>query len=50
MHERRAIPSTHTVHAPHCPSPQPYLLPVRSKSSRNTLSSIRSGCASIARR
>ncbi len=31
-HERTARPSTSTVHAPHCPSPQPYLLPVRSSS------------------
>src|SRR5882757_394512 len=27
-HERLGVPSTSTVHAPHCPSPQPYLLPV----------------------
>src|SRR6476620_3334126 len=36
MHERVATPSTRTVHAPHWPSPQPYLLPVRSRSLRRT--------------
>src|SRR4029450_6186913 len=34
--ERVAWPSTSTVHAPHCPSPQPYLLPVRPSSYRST--------------
>src|SRR6185437_14278457 len=32
------------------PSPQPYFVPVRSRSSRSTLSSVRSGSASIGRR
>src|SRR5947209_17819322 len=36
MHERTAIPSTSTVHAPHCPSPHPGLVPVRCRSSRST--------------
>src|SRR5215469_18763050 len=44
--ERRAFPSTSTVHAPHCPSPQPYLLPVRSNCSRKTESRVASGSAS----
>src|SRR6266436_5778441 len=35
--ERRGAPSIKTVHAPHCPSPQPYLLPVRPSSSRSTV-------------
>src|SRR6266550_2112479 len=38
IHERAGWPSRSTVHAPHCPSPQPYLLPVRLRSLRNTLS------------
>src|SRR5215469_306458 len=37
MHERCDFPSISTVHAPHWPSPQPYLLPVRSRYSRNTV-------------
>src|SRR5438105_2140853 len=37
--ERVGTPSTNTVQAPHWPSPQPYLAPVKSRSSRNTLSS-----------
>src|SRR6266571_6468863 len=36
MHERVATPSISTVHAPHWPSPQPYLLPVKSRSLRKT--------------
>src|SRR5258708_6843605 len=32
-----ASPSISTVQAPHSPSPQPYLLPVRLKSLRSTL-------------
>jgi len=40
------LPSSSTVHAPHCPSPQPYLLPVSASSSRSTLSSVRSESAS----
>src|ERR1051325_9945034 len=43
--DRTATPSSSTVQAPHCPSPHPYLLPVRSKSSRSTLSKLRSGSA-----
>src|SRR6478672_3861886 len=35
-HDRRAAPSTWTVQAPHCPSPQPYFVPVRRSSSRKT--------------
>src|SRR5262245_33799542 len=48
-HERVATPSSRTVHAAHCPSPQPYLVPVRSRSSRRTLSSERSTSASTRR-
>src|SRR5579871_4425270 len=43
--EWAGIPSIRTVHAPHCPSPQPYLAPVRSRSSRRTLSRVRSESA-----
>jgi hypothetical protein len=35
--ERRGVPSISTVHAPQRPSPQPYLAPVSSRSSRRTL-------------
>ncbi len=35
-HERAGRPSRRTVHAPHCPSPQPYFVPVSSRLSRNT--------------
>src|ERR1035438_3391002 len=45
-----ATPSTSTVHAAHCPSPQPNFVPVRSRSSRRTLRSVRSGSTSIRRR
>src|ERR1700738_3983863 len=38
MHERAGCPSRSTVQAPHCPSPHPYLLPVRLRSLRRTLS------------
>src|SRR5258706_10922162 len=38
MHERVACPSKRTVHAPHWPSPHPYLLPVSLRSLRSTLS------------
>ena len=38
MQERRGDPPSRTVQAPHWPSPQPYLLPTRSRSSRKTLS------------
>src|SRR5438552_679506 len=47
MQDRVATPSMSTVQAPHWPSPQPYLLPVRSRSSRRTLSRLRSGSASV---
>src|SRR5262249_42372894 len=42
-------PSTSTVHAPHCPSPQPYLVPVRSSLSRRTVSRVSDGAASTSR-
>src|SRR6266436_10358170 len=38
VHERMGCASSNTVHAPHWPSPQPYLLPVRLRSLRSTLS------------
>jgi hypothetical protein len=38
MQERRGDPPSKTVQAPHWPSPQPYLLPTRSRSARKTLS------------
>src|SRR2546428_8267680 len=41
--DRTATPSTSTVQAPHWDSPQPYFVPVRSRSSRNTSSRSRSG-------
>src|SRR5438552_2723194 len=37
MHDRTGSPSSRTVQAPHWPSPHPYLVPVRSRSSRSTL-------------
>src|SRR5438552_2666012 len=37
--ERTALPSTCTVHAPHCATPHPYLVPVRPTSSRMAHSS-----------
>ena len=40
MQDRCAFPSIKTVQAPHCPSPQPYLLPVKSSCSRNTFSKL----------
>src|SRR5687768_2322662 len=43
---RTARPSTSTVHAPHWPSPQPYLLPVSASSSRSTLRRLRSPATS----
>ena len=39
-HERRGTPLNRTVQAPHWPSPQPYLVPIRPSSSR---SAVRSG-------
>ena len=47
--ERTGWPSTSTVQAPQRPSPQPYLAPVRSRSSRRTLSKVRSASASMRR-
>src|SRR5260370_20487426 len=41
---------TNTVHAAHCPSPQPNFVPVRSRSSRRTLRRVRSESTSIRRR
>src|SRR5437762_3984019 len=41
------LPSSSTVHAPHAPSPQPYLVPVSCNSSRRISSSVRSGGDSI---
>src|SRR5437773_8165934 len=41
--DRTATPSTSTVQAPHSDSPQPYFVPVKSRSSRNTSSKGRSG-------
>lgn len=38
MQERVGWPSTSTVQAPHCPSPHPYLVPVKRRSSRKTVS------------
>jgi len=35
-HDRRASPSKCTVHAPHNPMPQPYLVPVSPRLSRKT--------------
>src|SRR5437868_9180480 len=43
VQEAILFPSTSTVQARHCPSPQPYFVPVRCKSSRNTSSNERSG-------
>ena len=40
--ERTALPSTITVQAPHRPLPQPYFVPVSSRSVRSTHSSVRS--------
>ena len=44
--ERMGAPSSKTVQAPHWPSPQPYLVPVRLRSSRSTLRRVRSPSAS----
>src|SRR5579871_2347434 len=40
---RMAAPSSNTLQAPHCDSPQPYFVPVRARSSRRTCSSGRDG-------
>src|SRR6266849_5462321 len=42
-HDLRGTPPISTVQAPHWPSPQPYLLPVRPSSSRSTYNSGVSG-------
>src|SRR5262249_18533635 len=42
MHDRVDRPSTSTVQAPHSPSPQPILQPVKPRSSRKTSRSGRS--------
>src|SRR5262245_40590608 len=42
MHDRVARPSMMTVQAPHWPSPHPYLLAVRFRSSRSTSRRLRS--------
>src|SRR5207249_11874660 len=39
-HESTGAPSTSTVHVPHSPSSQPCLVPMRSRSSRRTSSSV----------
>src|SRR5207248_5523379 len=44
--ERTGEPSTKTVQAPHCPSPHPYLAPVRPRSSRRTLRRLASDATS----
>src|ERR1043165_8682040 len=49
-HERTGCPSSSTVQAPHCPSPQPYFVPVRSSSSRRTPSRLRSSSPAATRR
>src|SRR5262249_48219695 len=45
-HERVCCPSISTVHAPHCDSPQPYFVPVISRSLRNTLNRLVCGSTS----
>src|SRR5260370_17750645 len=45
-HERTAVPSRCTVHAPHSPAPQPNLVPVICSCSRMAQSSGVSGAAS----
>src|SRR5678816_1375163 len=47
---RTARPSTWTVHAPHEPTPQPYLVPVSARSSRRYQSSGMAGSPSNVRR
>src|ERR1700693_2405299 len=46
MQERMVLPSTSTVHAPHCPRPQPNRGPCSDKLSRKTYSSGVFGSAS----
>src|SRR5262249_92314 len=45
-HERTALPSSSTVHAPHWPTPQPYFVPVIPRRLRRTESSGSSSAAS----
>src|SRR4026207_266099 len=48
-HDRVGVPFTCTVHAPHCATPQPNLVPVSPSSSRTTQSSGASpGCSECA--
>src|SRR5260370_12294790 len=49
-HERTGRPSISTVQAPHCPSPHPYFVPVKSSRFRRTDSRLSSGGASTLRR
>src|SRR5882757_6782955 len=49
-HERTAWPSRCTVHAPHCATPHPNLVPVRPTISRNTHNSGMSAGTSTDRR
>src|SRR5690606_25977917 len=39
MHDRIGLLFRWTVHAPHCAMPQPYFVPLRSRTSRSTQSS-----------
>src|ERR1700752_4799528 len=48
-HERRGVPFRSMVQAPHCPSPQPYFVPVRPSSSRSAKSKVVSGSESNSR-
>src|ERR1035437_8622759 len=50
MHASAGCPSISTVQAAHWPSPQPYFVPVRSRSSLRTLRRVRPASASIRRR
>src|SRR5689334_17161553 len=45
-HDLAAKPSISTVQAPHCPSPQPYFVPVRPRRLRNAHSSDSPGATS----
>src|SRR5216683_2068168 len=47
--DRAARPSINTVHAPHCPSPQPYFVPVSCSRLRNTERRVSSPGASTRR-
>src|ERR1051325_2184108 len=50
MHDAMLLPFSNTVQARHWPSPQPYFVPVNSRSSRSTSSSGRSGSVATVRR